>query len=470
MDGPVLIVDDEPLQQQMLGTLLKRKLGYESRTASNGREALDLLAQDQARTIRLVILDLTMPVMGGMEALQILKQQYPALPVIMLTGSQDIADAVQAMKYGATDFLNKPYEGERMLVTVKNALKISTLTQEITRLKRAQDGTLNFANLIGHDGGLSPLIAVGRKAAASDIPVLITGETGVGKEVFARAIHGESARASQPFITVNCGAIPAQLVESILFGHEKGAFTGATEKTIGKFREAEGGTIFLDEVGELPPETQVKLLRVLQQREVEPVGASRPVPIDVRLISATNRNLQNDVEHGRFREDLYFRLNVLQITIPPLRERRRDIRPLVHHFIDRAAALDMKPVKDVDPEAWALLEAHAWPGNVRQMENAVRRALVLSDSQRLKRQDFENWLTPAPTPDGGRAPGAAAVDALALMDTHGAFKPLDQLEKEIIAAALAAHGENMTQAATALRIAKSTLYRKIANFNRPHDA
>lgn len=319
MSDPVLIVEDEPLQRQMLATLLRRKLDYGAQAVENGRQALDLLEADERKSVKLVIMDLNMPVMGGLETLDILRQKYPHIPVIMLTGSKDIHDAVEAMKRGAIDFLNKPYEADRMVVTVKNALKISILSQEVTRLKSRESGHFGFDNLIGHEGGLMPTLNIARKAASSDIPVLITGETGTGKEVFAQAIHGESARAGKPFIAINCGAIPSQLVESTLFGHEKGSFTGATEKAAGKFREAEGGTIFLDEVGELPLDTQVKLLRVLQQKEVEPVGGTKAIPVNVRIISATNRDLQKDVEGGLFREDLFFRLNVLELSLPPLR-------------------------------------------------------------------------------------------------------------------------------------------------------
>ena len=459
MAGPVLIVDDDTMQQTMLSTLLQRKLGYESQTAGNGREALGLLEADQARAIKLVILDLTMPVMGGMETLQILRQQYPALPVIMLTESQDVGDAVEAMKNGATDFLTKPFESERILVTVKNALKIGTLTQEISRLKKEHDGTFGFTNLIEHDGGLAPVVTIARKAAASDIPVLITGETGVGKEVFARAIHGESIRFGKPFIAVNCGAIPAQLVESTLFGHEKGAFTGATDKAIGKFREAEGGTIFLDEVGELPLDTQVKLLRALQQKEVEPVGAGKPVPVNVRIVSATNRDLKAAVEKGVFREDLFFRLNVLQIEIPPLRDRRQDIRLLGNHFIDRCAAIDGKPIKDATEDVWRFLESYPWPGNVRELENAVRRAMVLSEGERLQRRDFETLLAGV---DGAAQPSdSSARPVISLMDQNGTMKSLGVIEEEAIAAALSYYQQNITQAAKALGIAKSTFYRKL---------
>jgi DNA-binding NtrC family response regulator len=462
MNAPILIVDDELLQRQMLATLIRRKLDNDVAQAQNGREALDILERDKSHAIRLVILDLDMPVMDGMETLQIIRQRYPALTVIMLTGSQDMSDAVQAMKLGATDFLSKPYEGERLLVTVKNALKLGLLTKEVHRLKSEKDGRFLFSNLIGHDGALISSIGIGRKAAASDIPVLLTGETGVGKEVFARAIHGESLRSGKPFIAVNCGAIPLQLAESVLFGHEKGSFTGATEKTIGKFREADGGTIFLDEVGELPLEAQVKLLRTLQQKEVEPVGATRPVNVNVRVISATNRDLADEVRAGRFREDLYFRLNVLNIEVPPLRERRSDIALLARHFIDRFCAQNERPQADLSQDAMTLLIERSWPGNVRELENAINRALVLADGATLNVSDFNAALSKtAESP--AQALTATSINGLhiSLTDDTGQFKTMDVLETEIMARTLAHHDGNITRTAEALGMAKSTFYRKM---------
>ncbi len=468
MTHPVLIVEDDPLQRQMLSTLLRRKMDYGSLSAENGREALDMLAKDQSHGIKLVILDLEMPVMGGLETLEILSQKYPSLPVVMLTGSAEIENAVKAMKLGATDFITKPYEGERMMITVKNALKISILSREVTRLKSEKEGQLRFENLIGHDKGLEPVITIARKAAASDIPVLITGETGTGKEAFANAIHGESQRAGKPFVAINCGAIPAQLVESTLFGHEKGAFTGATEKTIGKFREAQGGTIFLDEVGELPLDAQVKLLRVLQQREVEPVGASKPVPVDVRIISATNRDLERDVKQGFFREDLFFRLNVLQIEIPPLRQRREDIITLANHFIERFAVSNAAMPKTLSNEAQRNLETFNWPGNVRQLENTINRAIVMSDSNILDYADFSTILNAEQAQASQKKSTSTPKEisgSINLISANGEFKSMQDIESEAIKMALKYFEHNVTRSAKALGIAKSTFYKKIDNRN-----
>ena len=471
MSHPILIVEDDAMQRDMLSTLLQRKLGLGALQAENGRRALDILdREDSAGNVKLVILDVQMPVMNGLETLEIIRQKYPAMAVLMLTGSKDIDDAIKALKLGAVDFINKPYEGERMVTTVRNAIKISTLTREVSRLQNEKDGHASFSTLIGAEAGLANTVNIGRKAAASDIPVLITGETGTGKEVFARAIHGESARAGKAFVAVNCGAIPAQLVESTLFGHEKGAFTGATEKTPGKFREAEGGTIFLDEVGELPLDAQVKLLRVLQQKEVEPVGAGKPVPVNIRIISATNRNLAADIQAGKFREDLYFRLNVLQLELPPLRERRGDIPNLVDHFIDRACAREGVAYKAPSETLLKTLKSKHWPGNVRELENTINRALVMSEGSTLTPDDLppsqnENTQNKGKHYDTNSYSSQNAMDSIALFTQGKApiMKTMAAIEKETMQKALEHHDGNVTQCAKALGIAKSTFYKKMKN-------
>ena len=461
MIEPILIVEDDPMQRQMLSTLLRRKMDYCSRTAGNGREALNILDEDTAKTIKLIILDLVMPIMDGIETLEILKQKYPEIPVIMLTGNKDVEYVVKAMKLGATDFVTKPYEADRMIITVNNVLKMSLLSREVTRLKRKEEGRLGFGELIGHDGGLLSTTTMARKASSSNIPVLITGETGTGKEVFAQAIHGESTRSGHPFIAINCGAIPAQLVESTLFGHEKGAFTGATDKVIGKFREADGGTIFLDEVGELPLDTQVKLLRVLQQKEVEPVGGSKPVPVNIRIISATNRDIENDVRQGQFREDLFFRLNVFQLSLPALRERKEDIVTLAHHFIDRFCVNEGSSPKTLSSQAQASLISHHWPGNVRQLENVINRAMVMSDGNVLELSDFAALLSGDKLSTKLEPIQNANTISINIMSHDGNFKTIREIETEAITIALQHFGQNVTQSAKALGMAKSTFYKKI---------
>lgn len=460
MVKPILLVEDDASQRFMVETLIKRKLGFDCYQAENGLVALSLLEQDTGRDIRLVILDLKMPEMGGIEALGIIRQKYADLPVIMLSGSRDEEEVKAALQLGAVDFLNKPFEGERLKVTVENALKLNALHQEIVLLKSEKHGLFKFGNLIGHDQGLAPAIARARKAAASDIQVLLTGETGTGKEVFAKAIHGESSRAGGPFVAINCGAIPAQLIESTLFGHEKGAFTGAVSKSLGKFREAEGGTIFLDEVGDLPLDAQVKLLRVLQQKEVEPVGAGQPVSVNVRVISATHQNLEEAIRKGRFREDLYFRLNVLPIVIPALRERKGDIPLLARHLVHRFCAQERKPLKTLSLETDRILMNQDWPGNVRQLENTLQRAVVINESGQLAPEDFNL------SPQNDRETKQHPLTEISVLHPDGSFKSFEQLENEMIVIALRYFGHNITRTAAALGLAKSTLYKKVKYIKR----
>lgn len=458
MTKPILIVEDDELQRDMLTRLVSRRLGYGAMTAENGKDALDTLHHDSARgDIKLVLMDIHMPVMDGLEALDIIKQRQPHLPVVMLTGSKDSELAVRAMKSGALDYLNKPYEAERIETVIRNALKIATLSREVKRLTSDKIGRFGFDHLIGAEHGLSHTVRFARRAAESDIPVLITGETGVGKEVMAKAIHGESARAGGKFIALNCGAIPQQLVESTLFGHEKGAFTGATEAAIGKFREADGGTIFLDEIGELPLDSQVKLLRVLQQKEVEPVGASKAVPINVRILSATNRDLKTEAAQGRFREDLYFRLNVLEIALPALKDRADDVILLADHFIERYAAQHDVLPKTLSQQAQKGLQHYAWPGNVRELENVINRAMVMTDAVVLNADDFalDHGEQAGPSLDS-----AHQKTGFSAFQGDGTLKTMDDIEKEAMRYALDSCGYNVTKASEMLGIAKSTFYRK----------
>ncbi len=459
MTATILLVEDEPTQRLMISKVLEKKGGHFVQGAGNGKEALFMLSKPEF-TANLVIMDINMPEMDGLEALKNIKELYADLPVIMLTASQESDDIVNAMKLGAMDYVHKPADPQELIITVRNALKLTTLSKEVTRLSRQQEGEMRFDDLIGCDGGMAQTVSLGRKAASTDIPVLITGETGVGKEVFARAIHGESSRARLPFIAINCGAIPERLVESTLFGHEKGAFTGATEAALGKFREAEGGTIFLDEVGELPPEAQVKLLRVLQQKEVEPVGGKKPIPINVRIISATNRNLEEEVRNGTFREDLFFRLHVLPVELPPLRERLKDITALAEHFIERFTMQHHLNITGLTAKAVELLHQHNWSGNVRELENLLHRACVISDDENISAQTILPMIQKGFSLNND-ASEPNNLGGIKLTDEAGNLKTMEAIEAEVLHYAMLHHQDNIPKAAKSLGLAKSTFYRKL---------
>lgn len=447
MKQSVLIIDDDATQRVMLDAFLHKKMNLKCYSAENGRKALEVLSNKP--NISLVISDIEMPIMDGIETLKNIKQSYPDLPVIMLSGTQDTEQAVEAIKLGASDYIKKPYGKERMMITVQNVLKMQEMGQEIDRLQHDHDDRFQFRHMVGHDSGLKTAAHLGRKAAMIDLPTLINGETGTGKELFAKAIHGESNRSGGPFIAVNCGAIPSDLVESTLFGHEKGSFTGATESKIGKFREADGGTIFLDEIGDLPLEAQVKILRTLQEKEVEPVGASRSVKINVRIIAATHRHLEQDVRSGLFREDLFYRLNVLHIKLPNLKERAEDIPELAQHFMHKISLSANLPIKQIDHDTMQELQNYSWPGNVRQLENSLNRAFILGDRDTLHISDFDLQAFTKREEEKISPPSQTQ------------YRTLAEMEKSMIAQALKTHDHNMTQTAKSLGMAKSTLYRKV---------
>jgi DNA-binding NtrC family response regulator len=432
-----------------------------------------------------------MPDLDGYGVLTRMREAGLNIPVIVQTAHGGIDTVVAAMRAGATDFVVKPVGAERLQVSLRNALSVSALETEFQRLKRSRSGTLTFRDIITRNSRMQAVLRTAEKAAASLIPVLVEGESGVGKELIARAIHGSGERRAKPFVAVNCGAIPDNLVESMLFGHEKGAFTGATDRHVGKFVEASGGTLFLDEIGELPPAAQVKLLRAIQEGQVDPVGGKKPIKVDVRIISATNRNLIADVKTGRFREDLFYRLHVFPITVPPLRERPEDIADLVRHFLIRFAAEEGKRIRAVTGEALSLLNAHPWPGNVRQLENAVFRAVVLADGDEVGANEFPQLAlhairavvpadelprpapeavssaplileeAPATSPQAAEASGVVGADALALLDAAGNVRPLDEIEAEVIRFAIARYRGQMSEVARRLKIGRSTLYRKL---------
>src|SRR5438477_12636107 len=387
MAASILIADDDAVQRRLVENMVQ-KCGYETIVVDSGDAAVTILTAPDGPAIDAVVLDLVMPGLDGMGVLAKIREAGLNIPVIVQTAHGGIDNVVSAMRAGAQDFVVKPAGIERLQVSLRNALNASALKGELQRIRHSREGQLTFADIITRSENMTGVVHIAQKAAASTIAVLIEGESGVGKELFARAIHGSSERKSKPFVAVNCGAIPDNLVESILFGHEKGAFTGATDRHTGKFVEATGGTLFLDEVGELPPAAQVKLLRAIQDNEVEPVGARKAVKVDVRIMSATNRDLIADVKDGRFREDLFYRLHVFPITVPPLCERPEDISELARHFLARFAAEEGKRISRVTGAALALLATYRWPGNVRQLENAVFRAVVLADGDEIGVAEF----------------------------------------------------------------------------------
>jgi DNA-binding NtrC family response regulator len=498
MPERVLIVDDDPVQRRLLENMVTRA-GYNAVVAEGGDAAVTLLTG--ADRFDAVVLDLVMPDLDGLGVLARMREASLTTPVIVQTAHGGIDNVVTAMRAGATDFVVKPVGAERLQVSLRNALTASALAGELNRIKRSQSGTLTFRDIVTRSARMHAVIRTAEKAAGSAIPVLIEGQSGVGKELVARAIHGTGDRRTKPFVAVNCGAIPDNLVESILFGHEKGAFTGATDRHTGKFVEASGGTLFLDEVSELPPAAQVKLLRAIQENEVEPVGARKPVRVDVRIISATNRDLITDVMQGRFREDLFYRLHVFPISVPPLAERPEDIPELVRHFLARFAAEEGKRVTGLTAEVLRLLSAYRWPGNVRQLENAVFRAVVLAEGSEIGVAEFPqiaqaaqgaSALPPAPTMAGLGASGldsprldassleapcvaapalvdshtadslpAALYAKLALLDATGDIRPLEEIEGEVIRFAIAHYRGQMSEVARRLQIGRSTLYRKL---------
>src|ERR1700750_532216 len=387
MAATILIADDDAVQRRLVANMGQR-CGYEARVVESGDAAIALLTAPDAAAVDAVVLDLVMPGLDGMGVLDKIREAGLNIPVIVQTAHGGIDNVVSAMRAGAEDFVVEPVGMERLQVSLRNALNTSALKGELQRIRHSREGRLTFSDIITRSDAMAAVLRIAQKAAASQIPVLIEGECGVGQELFARAIHGSGERKSKPFVAVNCGAIPDNLVESILFGHEKGAFTGATERHTGKFVEASGGTLSGGEVSDLPWTARGKLLRALQEGAVEAVGGRKPVKVDVRIISATNRKLLDRVKGGYFREDLFYRLHVLPLTIPPLRARREDIPHLLRHFVARFGAEENRTISGISGEAMAHLAQLEWPGNIRQLENAIYRAVVMSDSDQLGLADF----------------------------------------------------------------------------------
>jgi DNA-binding NtrC family response regulator len=458
----LMVIDDEPAQQRLISALASRA-GWRTIIAPDHETAIAQLGTRDGMMLDAILLDHAIPGSDAADLIRELRERRPGLPVLMLTAIADVETTVDAMRAGASDFLVKPIAPDRLLAALDSAVDVKTAGGELRPLTEKISVSLGFDEIVGSAPKFRAAMAIAAKAARARVPVLIEGESGVGKEVMAEAIHTASPRAKRPMVTINCGAIPGNLVESELFGHEKGAFTGAFTRHIGKFTRADGGTIFLDEIGEMPLDAQVKLLRVLQSGEVQPIGGRGMHEVDVRVIAATNKTLIDEVEAGRFREDLYYRLNVVQVTIPPLRERSSDIPALARHLMARIAHQPGLRSLGITEGAMNLLSGYHWPGNVRQLQNALFRAAVLCEGDALTNADFPHiasratGTTPTTTPIN-QSDGAGVT----LYEVDGHLRPLDAIEADVIRLAIGHYRGRMTEVARRLGIGRSTLYRKLA--------
>ncbi|HEX5707508.1 MAG TPA: sigma-54 dependent transcriptional regulator [Pyrinomonadaceae bacterium] len=443
----VLIAEDEELMRTILVRLLEES-GYRVAAAASAEEALEVFA---AEDVSVTLTDIRMSGMDGLTLLDRIKDIDADALVVVMTAYSSVDSAVAALRKGAYDYVTKPFVNEDLLQSVRNALRQRELFRENRALRRELDRRYSFSEIIGTSDALQQVFRLVEKVAATNTNILIQGESGTGKELIARAIHHNSPRAERPFVAINCGALPETLLESELFGHTKGAFTGAVAARAGLLRSAEGGTVFLDEIGEISPATQVRLLRAVQEHEVTPVGSSAPVRFDSRIICATNRDLEREVTEGRFREDLFYRLNVIEVHLPPLRERREDVPLLVRHFIKRTAVEQGQTEKAVSADAMAALINYAWPGNVRELQNAVERAFTLSG---------EGIDTESLPPRVREASGGHQT----MRDPDGLRPTLEEVERRHILETLASVNQDKARAANILGIDLSTLYRKLKRY------
>ncbi len=451
----VLIVDDEKNYPLILSAVLQ-DVGYETLTANSGMEALEILNHANA-DVDLVLTDMKMPVMDGIELLEKIKTINPHLPVMMMTAYGTVEKAVEAMQKGAYNYILKPFDNEGLIIFVKKAIDMYQVIKENLRLRDVVETRYNFGNIVGKSKRMQEVFELVKKMAPSSATVLIEGESGTGKELVAKSIHFNSPRKDKPFIAVNCSALSENLLESELFGHEKGAFTGAIAMKKGRFELADGGSLFLDEIGELSQNLQVKLLRVLQERAFERVGGIRSVPVNIRIIAATNKNLKHETEQGRFREDLYYRLNVLYLVLPPLRDRVEDIRLLVDHMIEKYAS-ERRPgqqVTGVDQEVNRLLYGYNWPGNVRELENAIERAMVLCPGNIIRVSDL---------PKEFKKSIGHSLHLEGISENAKLYETLNMVEKLMIERALATSHSVQSRAAELLGIGKSGLNQKLKKY------
>ena len=448
----ILAVDDDSQIRDSLRMILEYN-GYEFVPASTGQEGLALTEREAPDV---VLLDVKMPGMDGLEVLGRLRAMNDALPIIMISAHGTTSAAVEAIKAGAYDFIDKPFSQDRLLVTIQNALDQRRLRDENRSLKKAVEVR---HQMIGDSGALKQVMAAVGRAAPTNATVLVHGESGVGKELVARTIHRNSLRSRERFVQVNCAAIPEELIESELFGHEKGSFTGATEKQVGKFEQADRGTIFLDEVGDMSAKTQAKVLRVLQEGEVERLGSARTIKVDVRVIAATNKNLEEEIEKGRFREDLYFRLAVIPIDVPPLRERPEDVPPLVRHYMDYFSRENNVRPKRITQAALDVLQRHRWKGNIRELRNTVERLIIMTGADTIDAVDLPDVLrSPALAAGSG---GPSETDGGKAGTLRG-FK--DNAERAFLVSKLRENGWNISKTAEIIDTPRSNLYKKLEQY------
>lgn len=451
----ILIVDDDPGHLATLKTIT-RSWGYAVQTADDGAEGVELV---KSEPMDLVLMDVRMTKMSGIEALEKITAYNPSIPVIIMTAYSSVESAVEALKTGAYDYLMKPLDFEVLKLTLERAHDHAGLKAENRLLKEQLRADLDTTNIIGKSQSMKELMDMLAMAAPSEATVLITGESGTGKELIARSLHLNSPRKNYPLVVVNCAAITETLLESELFGHEKGAFTGADKRREGRFMQANGGTIFLDEIGEMSSTMQAKLLRVLQEREIQRVGGDQVLQVDVRIVAATNRDLEQEVAQGRFREDLYYRLNVIALNIPPLRDRLDDIPLLAQHFLEKYAARNRKTAKGFSPLAMDMLIKYAWPGNVRELENIVERAVILMTGEHVTEKQLPSNIV---REHGGGSP----IELGATAPAEGGLRSLEDIEKEAILNALKATAGNKSETARRLGITRKTLHNKLKTYGQ----
>jgi len=445
----VYIVDDEETIAKLVQLYVGDRWGYSAEVFPNGTEFLEAFSNPPD----LVLLDLMLPDITGVDLLKQIKQVEPDLPVIVLSAQSRIEVAIETLKLGATDYFSKPVDFPKLEIAIKNALQLASLTREVRQLRENVQSRVHFNNIVAQSGEMHEVFRLVKKVMNSDLCVLVLGESGTGKELIARAIHYNSERAKGPFVVVNCASIPHDLLESELFGHEKGAFTGAIQRRIGKFEQAIGGTIFLDEIGELDPSLQAKILRVIQEKTFTRVGGNETITTDARMISATNRDLADEVKQRRFREDLYFRLSTFPILMPPLRQRKADILLLAEHFLEEFAKEQGRPRMKFSRKALDLMYRYPWPGNIRELENAIQRGVVMTDNDTLSERDLpmavQSFLTSEADSKGQSL----------FVDTSTVVVPLEKIKEQAIQHALKVTEGNIAEAAKKLDIGRATLYR-----------